>query len=140
MFWYEPEIFLSVSGNDAVDTPGTMNITVTDWLDVSPLNLTVFVNGKPIYNTLTPGWGASFPISIKYNFTETGSYNITAVAYDDSGQRIAANFNITVISHLDYVRDVFYNYLKYDFSPGSLLFFAMFIFLLTDIIIDIRRK
>ena len=57
-----------------------------------------------------------------------------------SFQRIAANFNITVISHLDYVRDVFYNYLKYDFSPGSLIFFAMFILLLADIIIDIRRK
>ena len=139
-FWYEPEIFLSVSGNDVVVTPGTMNISVSDWLDVSPLNLTVFVNGKPIYNTLTPGWGAGFPMSIKYNFTKTGVYNITAVAYDDSGQRIAANFNITVISHLDYVRDLFYNYLKYDFSPGSLIFFAMFILLLADIIIDIRRK
>jgi hypothetical protein len=140
LFWYEPEISLSVSGNDAVDTPGTMNITVNDWFGVSPLNLTVFVNGKPIYRTLTPGWGAGFPISIKYNFAKTGIYNITAVAYDDSGQRIAANFNITVISHVDYIRDVFYNYLKYDFSPGSLIFFAMFIFLLTDIIIDIRRK
>ena len=139
-FWYEPEIFLSVSGNDAVVTPGTMNITVSDWLDVSPLNLTVFVNGKAIYNTLTPGWGAGFPMSIKYNFTKTGVYNITAVAYDDSGQKITANLSITVISHLDYVRDVFYNYLKYDFSPGTLIFFAMFILLLADIAIEVRKK
>ena len=142
-FWYEPEIFLRVSGNDAVDTPGTMNITVTDWLDVSPLNLTVFVNGKPIYETLTQGWGGDFPINIRYNFTKTGVYNITAVAYDDSGQRIVSQLSISVISHFTYDRYVFYNDLRYDFSylpTGTLIFFVILFLLFVDIADTLRRK
>ena len=139
-FWYEPEIFLSVSGNDAAVTPGTMNITVSDWLDVSPLNFTVFVNGKPVYNTLTAGWGAGFPMSIKYNFTKTGIYNITAVAYDDSGQRIVAYLNITIMSQISYSLNIFYNDLKSDFSPSTLLFSGVLILLLADITVEIRGK
>ena len=139
-FYYKPEVFVSVTGSNVFNTPATMNITVTDWLDVSPLNLTVFVNGKPIYTTLTSGWGGGFPISIKYNFAKTEVYNITAVAYDDSGQRIIANFNISVISHLSYDRYIFYNDLKADFSPGTLIFFGVFILLFADIVITLRRK
>ena len=139
-FYYKPEIFVSVTGSNVFNTPATMNITVTDWLDVSPLNLTVFVNGKPIYTTLTSGWGGGFPISIKYNFAKTEVYNITAVAYDDSGQRIIANFNISVISHLSYDRYIFYNDLKADFSAGTLIFFGVFILLFADIVITLRRK
>ena len=138
-FWYEPEIFLSVSGNDAVVTPGTMNITVSDWLDVSPLNLTVFVNGKAIYNTLTPGWGAGFPMSIKYNFTKTGVYNIKAVAYDDSGQRIISHLSVTVISEFTYVRYVLYNDVASYINAGALLFFTLLVFFLSDVIVTIRR-
>lgn len=138
-FWYEPELFLSVSGNDAVVTPGTMNITVSDWFGVSPLNLTVFVNGKPIYNTLTPGWGAGFPMSIKYNFTKTGVYNITAVAYDDSGQRIVSHLSVTVISEFTYVRYVLYNDVASYINAGALLFFTLLVFFLSDVIVTIRR-
>jgi len=136
-FWYEPEIFVGVSGNDAVDTPGAMNITVTDWLDVSPLSLTLFVNGKTIYETMTAGWGAGFPISIKYNFTGTGVYNITAVAYDDSGQRIAVNSSINVISHLAYDWYVLYHAFMND---GTIIFLVILFLFLGDVSVTIRSK
>ena len=139
-FWYEPEIFVSVSGNDAVYTPGTMNITVTDWLDVSPLNLTIFVNGKPVYETLTPGWGGGFPITIKYNFTKTGVYNITAVAFDDSGQRIASHVSISIDSHIAYDEHLLFEYLIRNTSTDSVIFLGILTLLVADIVVVVRNK
>ena len=139
-FWYEPEIFVSVSGNDAVYTPGTMNITVTDWLDVSPLNLTIFVNGKPVYETLTHGWGGGFPITIKYNFTKTGVYNITAVAFDDSGQRIASHVSISIDSHIAYDEHLLFEYLIRNTSTDSVIFLGILTLLVADIVVVVRNK
>lgn len=138
-FWYEPEIFVSVSGGDTVDTPGTMNITVSDWADVSPLNLTIFANGKSIYELLTPGWGGGFPISIKYNFTKTGVYNITVVAYDDSGQRIVSQVNVSAISHFAYDQNVFYNDAVNYIDDGTLFFLMILVLLLVDIVVAVKR-
>ena len=138
-FYYEPEIFVSVSGNNKVDSSGSMNITILDWLDVSPMNLTVFVNGKPIHHMLTSGWGTGFPMHIEYNFTKTGKYNIAAVAYDDSGQRIVANLNITILSHLTYNLYLLYDDLKSDFSAVSLTFFVVFFLLASDLASTFRR-
>ena len=139
-FYYEPEIFVGVTGSNVLNTPATMNITVTDWLDISPLNLTLFVNGKPIYENLTPGWGANFPINVKYNFTKTGVYNITAVAYDDSGQRIVTSLKIMVGSHKSSEIYHIFNDIIVDFSDGSAIFFVLVILLIADIVIALRRK
>ena len=139
-FYYEPEIFVGVTGSNVLNTPATMNITVTDWLDISPLNLTLFVNGKPIYENLTLGWGANFPINVKYNFTKTGVYNITAVAYDDSGQRIVTSLKIMVGSHKSSAIYHFFNDIIVEFSDGSAIFFALVFLLIADIVIALRRK
>lgn len=138
-FWYEPELFLNVPSNDALHTLGTSNIVVTDWFGVSPLNITLFVNGKPIYETLTPGWGAGFPMIIKYNFAKTGIYNITAVAYDDSGQRIVSQLNVNVISHFAYDQQVFYNIIVNYNDDGTIFFLAIVTLLLLDIFVALNR-
>ena len=138
-FWYEPEIFLVVSGNNGVKTTGEVNITITDWLDVSPLNLTVFVNGKPIYKTITPGWGGGFPITIKYNTTKTGVYNITAVAYDDSGQMITSYKNLNVISGVNFDLYVFYINLVKLFTDGTIIFISLVAFLVADLFVSKKR-
>lgn len=58
----------------------------------------------------------------------------------DSGQRIVVNFNISILSNLAHDRYLLYNDLKSNFSPVSMIFVAIFIFLLADIIVTVRRK
>ncbi|MEM0133847.1 MAG: hypothetical protein QXU18_01260 [Thermoplasmatales archaeon] len=131
-FSFTPEIFLKVSGNDPLQTMGKMNITVTDWYDVSPLNISVYVNGQMIYQALTPGWGAGFPISLTYNFYKAGVYNITAIAYDDAGQRIVTHYNVTYISRESYYLHIVESDLRQDFRPANLIFLSLIALFLAD--------
>ncbi len=139
-FSYEPEIFLQVSGPSETDSEIRSNITVTDWLDTSALNLSVFVNAHKIYNETTTGWGEGFPISIPYNFNKIGVYNVSVVAYDGVGQRIVAYHTITIMSKDTYYLNEFKLHLEKNIQPESLIFLFVIGLFVADVVKSLSNK
>ncbi len=139
-FSYEPEIFLTVSGPSETDRPIKTNITVTDWLDVSALNLSIFVNDHRIYNVTTEGWGQGFPISIPYNFDKVGVYNVSVIAYDGAGQRIIAYHTIIIIPKDVYYWNQFKMHLEQNLQPQSLIFVSIIGLFVADVVKSLSNK
>ena len=139
-FSLKPEIFLQVSGPSETYKPFSMNITVTDCLDVSALNLSVYVNGQRIYNVTTTGWGEGFPITISYNSYKVGVYNISVVAYDGAGQNITTYHTVTIMSKDNYYWNEFRIHLKKNLQPESLIFMSIMGIFLADMAISLSKR
>lgn len=132
-FTQKAQLFLNIICNKTSNYT-ILDIHVSSWQDISPLNITIYVNNILIYSKSTIGWGHGTQFELYYRANTTGTYNVTAIGIDSAGKTIFASKTIT-IQGFSVVREIHGLLNSYGFlNFNGIIFYSITFFFIFSIL------